>query len=123
MKVTSIAVHIGLCGLQVLLTILTQLEVGDVQYIRLQPQLNVTCTLYFHKVYYSFPMIMRFNGTFFYNILVKFNSCSLAYKNFHGFYVLQFEFFCPFKMRRFVQLVKEQLRSHFLSIYFINKKL
>lgn len=36
--------------MQVLLTILTQLEIGDQQYIRLLPQLSVTCTLYFHKV-------------------------------------------------------------------------
>ncbi|KAH0465923.1 hypothetical protein IEQ34_006026 [Dendrobium chrysotoxum] len=34
---------------EVLLTILTQLEIGDVQYLQLQPQLNVTCTLCFHK--------------------------------------------------------------------------
>lgn len=34
---------------EVLLTILTQLELGDVQYLHLLPQLNVTCTLYFHK--------------------------------------------------------------------------
>jgi ATP-dependent DNA helicase Q4 len=35
--------------MQVLLTILTQLEIGDQQYIRLLPQFSVTCTLYFHK--------------------------------------------------------------------------
>lgn len=34
---------------EVLLTVLTQLEIGDVQYLRLQPQHNVTCRLYFHK--------------------------------------------------------------------------
>uniref|UniRef100_A0A0E0H2C5 DNA 3'-5' helicase n=1 Tax=Oryza nivara TaxID=4536 RepID=A0A0E0H2C5_ORYNI len=34
---------------EVLLTILTQLEIGDQQYIRLLPQFSVTCTLYFHK--------------------------------------------------------------------------
>nr|XP_010912885.3 ATP-dependent DNA helicase Q-like 5 [Elaeis guineensis] len=34
---------------EVLLTILTQLEMGDKQYLCLLPQLNVTCTLYFHK--------------------------------------------------------------------------
>ncbi|KAJ0976977.1 hypothetical protein J5N97_012451 [Dioscorea zingiberensis] len=34
---------------EVLLTILTQLELGDVQYLQLLPQLNVTCSLYFHK--------------------------------------------------------------------------
>ncbi|XP_020592591.1 ATP-dependent DNA helicase Q-like 5 [Phalaenopsis equestris] len=34
---------------EVLSTVLTQLEIGDVQYIRLRPQLNVTCTMYFHK--------------------------------------------------------------------------
>ncbi|WOL14351.1 ATP-dependent DNA helicase Q-like 5 [Canna indica] len=34
---------------QVLLTILTQLEIGDEQYLVLLPQLNVTCSLYFHK--------------------------------------------------------------------------
>ncbi|XP_038986815.1 ATP-dependent DNA helicase Q-like 5 isoform X2 [Phoenix dactylifera] len=34
---------------EVLLTVLTQLEIGDEQYLRLLPQLNVTCTLYFHK--------------------------------------------------------------------------
>ena len=35
---------------QVLLTILTQLEIGGQQYLRLLPQFSVTCTLYFHKV-------------------------------------------------------------------------
>ncbi|KAK8928866.1 ATP-dependent DNA helicase Q-like 5 [Platanthera zijinensis] len=34
---------------EVLLTVLTLLEIGEVQYIQLQPHLNVTCTLYFHK--------------------------------------------------------------------------
>ncbi|XP_062225987.1 ATP-dependent DNA helicase Q-like 5 [Phragmites australis] len=34
---------------EVLLTVLTQLEIGDQQYIRLLPQFSVTCTLYFHK--------------------------------------------------------------------------
>ncbi|KAL5214213.1 hypothetical protein ABZP36_003365 [Zizania latifolia] len=34
---------------EVLLTILTQLEIGDQQYIHLLPQFSVTCTLYFHK--------------------------------------------------------------------------
>ncbi|TVU15483.1 hypothetical protein EJB05_39006, partial [Eragrostis curvula] len=34
---------------QVLLTVLTQLEIGDQQYLRLLPQFSVTCTLYFHK--------------------------------------------------------------------------
>nr|CAB3487445.1 unnamed protein product [Digitaria exilis] len=35
--------------LQVLLTVLTQLEIGGQQYLRLLPQFSVTCTLYFHK--------------------------------------------------------------------------
>ncbi|KAL5717723.1 DNA helicase [Ranunculus cassubicifolius] len=34
---------------EVILTILTQLELGQVQYLRVLPQLSVTCTLYFHK--------------------------------------------------------------------------
>lgn len=33
-----------------MLTLLTQLELGEVQYIHLLPQLNVTCTLNFYKV-------------------------------------------------------------------------
>jgi hypothetical protein len=33
-----------------MLTLLTHLELGEVQYLRLLPQLNVTCTLNFHKV-------------------------------------------------------------------------
>ncbi|KAG6508076.1 hypothetical protein ZIOFF_033434 [Zingiber officinale] len=34
---------------EVLLTILTQLEISDEQYITLLPPLNATCSLYFHK--------------------------------------------------------------------------
>uniref|UniRef100_A0ACD5USP1 Uncharacterized protein n=1 Tax=Avena sativa TaxID=4498 RepID=A0ACD5USP1_AVESA len=34
---------------EVLLTVLTQLEIGDEQYLHLLPQFSVTCTLYFHK--------------------------------------------------------------------------
>lgn len=34
---------------EVLLTVLTQLEIGDQQYLHLLPQFSVTCTLYFHK--------------------------------------------------------------------------
>lgn len=34
---------------EVMLTLLTQLELSEVQYLRLLPQLNVTCTLNFHK--------------------------------------------------------------------------
>nr|XP_048318330.1 ATP-dependent DNA helicase Q-like 5 isoform X1 [Ziziphus jujuba var. spinosa] len=34
---------------EVVLTLLTYLELGEVQYLRLLPQLNVTCTLSFHK--------------------------------------------------------------------------
>ncbi|CAL5026771.1 unnamed protein product [Urochloa decumbens] len=34
---------------EVLLTVLTQLEIGGQQYLRLLPQFSVTCTLYFHK--------------------------------------------------------------------------
>ncbi|CAA7396392.1 unnamed protein product [Spirodela intermedia] len=34
---------------EVILTVLTQLELGEVQYIRLLPPTNVTCTLQFHK--------------------------------------------------------------------------
>ncbi|MQM09232.1 hypothetical protein Taro_042103, partial [Colocasia esculenta] len=34
---------------EVLLTVLTQLELGEVQYLCLLPQTNVTCTLQFHK--------------------------------------------------------------------------
>lgn len=35
---------------EVILTLLTHLELGEVQYLCLLPQLNVTCTLSFHKV-------------------------------------------------------------------------
>jgi len=31
-------------------TILTHLELGEVQYLRMLPQLNICCTLNFHKV-------------------------------------------------------------------------
>ncbi|RWR96906.1 ATP-dependent DNA helicase Q-like protein 5 isoform X1 [Cinnamomum micranthum f. kanehirae] len=34
---------------EVMLTVLTYLELGEVQYLRLLPQLNVTCSLHFHK--------------------------------------------------------------------------
>ncbi|XP_042506131.1 ATP-dependent DNA helicase Q-like 5 isoform X2 [Macadamia integrifolia] len=34
---------------EVILTVLTYLEVGEMQHIRLLPQLNVACSLYFHK--------------------------------------------------------------------------
>ncbi|KAG9139556.1 hypothetical protein Leryth_016329 [Lithospermum erythrorhizon] len=34
---------------EVLLTILTQLEMGGVQYLQLLPQMNVTCTINFHQ--------------------------------------------------------------------------
>ncbi|KNA16151.1 hypothetical protein SOVF_091870 [Spinacia oleracea] len=34
---------------EVILTILTQLELGEVQYLHLLPQMNVTCILNFHK--------------------------------------------------------------------------
>ncbi|XP_022885565.1 ATP-dependent DNA helicase Q-like 5 [Olea europaea var. sylvestris] len=34
---------------EVMLTILTQLELGEVQYLQLLPQINVTCTVNFHK--------------------------------------------------------------------------
>ncbi|KAA8529737.1 hypothetical protein F0562_034163 [Nyssa sinensis] len=34
---------------EVMLTILTQLELGQAQYLRLLPQINVTCTLIFHQ--------------------------------------------------------------------------
>ncbi|KAJ8439171.1 hypothetical protein Cgig2_027097 [Carnegiea gigantea] len=34
---------------EVILTILTQLELGEVQYLHLLPQMNVTCSLNFHK--------------------------------------------------------------------------
>ncbi|KAJ0037561.1 hypothetical protein Pint_23667 [Pistacia integerrima] len=34
---------------EVMLTLLTRLELGEVQYLRLLPQLNATCTLNFHK--------------------------------------------------------------------------
>ncbi|CAN6249138.1 unnamed protein product [Urochloa humidicola] len=34
---------------EVLLTVLTQLEIGGQQYLHLLPQFSVTCTLYFHK--------------------------------------------------------------------------
>ncbi|XP_057529039.1 ATP-dependent DNA helicase Q-like 5 isoform X2 [Amaranthus tricolor] len=34
---------------EVILTILTQLELGEVQYLHLHPQMNVTCSLNFHK--------------------------------------------------------------------------
>ncbi|PIN26121.1 ATP-dependent DNA helicase [Handroanthus impetiginosus] len=40
---------------EVILTILTQLELGEVQYINLLPQTNVTCTLNFHQT--SPPML------------------------------------------------------------------
>ncbi|CAI9093261.1 OLC1v1028725C2 [Oldenlandia corymbosa var. corymbosa] len=35
---------------EVMLTILTHLEIGDIQYLNLLPQLNVTCTVNFHQV-------------------------------------------------------------------------
>ncbi|KAF5947366.1 hypothetical protein HYC85_013323 [Camellia sinensis] len=35
---------------EVMLTILTHLELGEVQYLRLLPQTNVTCTINFHQV-------------------------------------------------------------------------
>ena len=44
---------------QVLLTVLTQLEIGDEQYLHLLPQFSVTCTLYFHKVH-AYPVIRAF---------------------------------------------------------------
>ncbi|KAL5552500.1 hypothetical protein UlMin_039901 [Ulmus minor] len=34
---------------EVMFTLLTQMELGDVQYVRLLPQTNVTCSLCFHK--------------------------------------------------------------------------
>ncbi|XP_075109757.1 ATP-dependent DNA helicase Q-like 5 [Nicotiana tabacum] len=34
---------------EVILTILTQLELGEVQYLHLLPQMSVTCTLHFHQ--------------------------------------------------------------------------
>ncbi|KAK6930862.1 Helicase, C-terminal [Dillenia turbinata] len=34
---------------EVMLTLLTRLEIGEVQYLQLLPQMNVTCTLNFHK--------------------------------------------------------------------------
>ncbi|XP_038702862.1 ATP-dependent DNA helicase Q-like 5 isoform X2 [Tripterygium wilfordii] len=34
---------------EVMLTVLTQLELGEMQYLHLHPPLNVTCTLNFHK--------------------------------------------------------------------------
>ncbi|CAO2829423.1 unnamed protein product [Amaranthus hypochondriacus] len=34
---------------EVIITILTQLELGEVQYLHLHPQMNVTCSLNFHK--------------------------------------------------------------------------
>ncbi|XP_028771319.1 ATP-dependent DNA helicase Q-like 5 [Neltuma alba] len=34
---------------EVMLTLLTRLELGDVQYLRLLPQINTTCTLSFHE--------------------------------------------------------------------------
>ncbi|KAJ6898409.1 hypothetical protein NC652_025046 [Populus alba x Populus x berolinensis] len=40
---------------EVMLTLLTQLELGEVQYIHLLPQLNVTCTLNFYK---TSPMLL-----------------------------------------------------------------
>ncbi|KAI3467672.1 hypothetical protein Pfo_024335 [Paulownia fortunei] len=40
---------------EVILTILTQLELGEVQYIHLLPQMNVTCTINFHQT--SPPML------------------------------------------------------------------
>lgn len=33
-----------------MLTLLTQLELGEVQYLHLLPELNVTCILNFHNV-------------------------------------------------------------------------
>lgn len=35
---------------QVILTILTHLELGEVQYLSVLPQINATCTLNFHQV-------------------------------------------------------------------------
>ncbi|XP_016501659.2 ATP-dependent DNA helicase Q-like 5 isoform X1 [Nicotiana tabacum] len=40
---------------EVILTILTQLELGEVQYLHLLPQMSVTCTLNFHQ---TFPALL-----------------------------------------------------------------
>ena len=38
-------------------TLLTQLELGEVQYLRLLPQINITCSLNFHKVGVKFATV------------------------------------------------------------------
>ncbi|KAJ4961023.1 hypothetical protein NE237_020933 [Protea cynaroides] len=53
---------------QVILTVLTYLEVGEMQYIRLLPQLDVACTLYFHK---TSPELLAAKDTLVATILKK----------------------------------------------------
>ncbi|KAM6562477.1 hypothetical protein CsatB_022475 [Cannabis sativa] len=52
-KIFSLVKESASCKLdmkeEVMFTLLTQLELGEVQYLRLLPQINVTCTLNFHK--------------------------------------------------------------------------
>ncbi|KAG4215100.1 hypothetical protein ERO13_A01G156200v2 [Gossypium hirsutum] len=45
---------------EVMLTLLTHLELGETQYLHLLPQLNVTCTLNFHK---TSPMLLADKDT------------------------------------------------------------
>lgn len=42
-----------------MLTVLTRLELGDVQYLHLLPQINATCALNFHKVRADKPLIIH----------------------------------------------------------------
>ncbi|XP_062110601.1 ATP-dependent DNA helicase Q-like 5 isoform X2 [Humulus lupulus] len=52
-KIFSLVKESASCKLdmkeEVMFTLLTQLELGEVQYLRLLPQINVTCSLSFHK--------------------------------------------------------------------------
>lgn len=51
------------CIYQVMFTLLTQLELGEVQFLRLFPQINVTCSLSFHKVGSKFVSIFCLSGS------------------------------------------------------------
>ena len=51
-----------------MLTVLRCLELGDVQYLQLHPQINITCTLNFHNVHAKLT-ICNLNN--FYNFNLK----------------------------------------------------
>ncbi|TYH31522.1 hypothetical protein ES288_A01G179300v1 [Gossypium darwinii] len=64
---------------EVMLTLLTHLELGETQYLHLLPQLNVTCTLNFHK---TSPMLLAdkdtAQGQYVFNIPTVANSIGVA---------------------------------------------